>query len=155
MATLANCEVIAAKRALTIMASHATLSPPGGVMIERLRRGYLSPLRHAGSDLMAFTACNLLMLCMTKANAECLRGRRRPRIPAQLMTSAARRDIAAAGLRTRRVASITSCVRVEAGGYRQGNATTRRSMTRRTTDTSHLHVARVIKLHSEALQTRE
>lgn len=96
MATLANSEIITAERALTVMASHATLRPPRGVMIERLRRGDLPSLRHTGSDLMAFTACNLLMLCMTKADAECLRERRRPRIPTQLMTCPTRRNIATA-----------------------------------------------------------
>src|SRR5204862_5104306 len=103
MATFASGEIFTAKSALAVMAGHATLPTTGCVMVERLRRRNLPSLRHAGPDLMAFSAGKLLMLCMTKANAECLRERRRPRISAQLVTSAARRNIAAAGLRARSV----------------------------------------------------
>ena len=69
------------------------------------------------------------------------------------MTRTTRGDIATAGLGPRRVASITSCMRVESRGYREGDAATRRSMTGRTTDSSHLHMKRVIELHAKALQT--
>ena len=71
------------------------------------------------------------------------------------MTRATRRDIAAAGLCARRVASITSRVRIESRGYRKGDAGTRRSMARRTTDGAHLQMQRVIELHAKALQTRK
>jgi hypothetical protein len=81
VATLANSEIIATECALTVMASQATLRPPRGVMIERLRRGDLSPLRHTGSNLMAFIACNLLMLGMIESHAECLGELRCPGIP--------------------------------------------------------------------------
>ena len=71
------------------------------------------------------------------------------------MTRTTRRDIAAAGLRAWSVASKTSGVRIESRGYREGNAATSRSMTRRTTDTSHLNMQRVIELHAKALQARK
>ena len=80
MAPLTNREIIAAKRPLAVMAGHTTLGASNGVMVERLRHGNLSSLRHAGSDLMAFSACDLLMLCMTKADSECLSELRCPRI---------------------------------------------------------------------------
>lgn len=140
MATLADCEVIVAKRALSVMASHATLRPTGCVMVKRFRRGDLFSLRHSRLNLVAFGAGHFLMLGVIESYAECRGGLRSPRIPAQLMTRTTGRDIAAAGLRARSVASITSCVRVESRGYREGHAATRRSMTRRTTDTSHLHM---------------
>lgn len=152
MAPLTNCEVIAAKRTLAVMASHATLPPTGCVMVERFRRGHLAALRHAGSNLMAFNAADLLMLCMTKANPECLRERRRPRISAQLMTGAARRNIAAAGLRTRGMTSVASRVCVESRWYRKRHAPARRSMTRRAANATHLHMSRVIKFHTKTLQ---
>jgi len=89
VAPFTNREIVVAKRALAVMTSHATLSPSRRVMIERFRRGNLSALRQAGPDLMTFIAGDLLMLCMTKANTERRRELGRPRISAQLMTSAA------------------------------------------------------------------
>ena len=117
MAPLTNCEVIAAKRTLAVMASHAALRATRCVMVERLRRGDLSSLRHSRSHLVAFVAGYLLMFGMIKADAESLGGLSCPGIPTQLMTRTTRRDIAAAGLRARSVASITSCVRIESRGY--------------------------------------
>src|SRR6185369_12107936 len=80
---------------------------------------------------------------------------RRPRIAAQLMTGAARGNVAAAGLRSRRMAAITSCVRIEPGGDRHGDARARRSMTGCTTDAAHRDVSRVIELHAKTLQARK
>ena len=155
VAPLTNCEVIVAKRALAIVASHAALPATRRVMVERFRRGDLSSLRHSRPNLVAFVAGYFLMPGMIESHAEG-RGRRgSPGIPTQLMTRATRRDVAAAGLRARRVASITSCVRVESRGYREGNATTRRPMTGRTTDAAHLQMQRVIELHPKALQMRK
>ena len=151
VAPFTNCEIITAERALTVMAGHATLTATGRVMIERFRRGDLFSLRQAGPHLVAFVAGYFFMLRMVEADFECRRRLRRPGIPAQLMTSATGRDIAAAGLGARCVASITRCVRVEARGYREGHAATRRPMARRTTDAAHLHMQRVIELHAEAL----
>ena len=71
------------------------------------------------------------------------------------MTSAARRNIATAGLRARRVASITSRVRIKAGGYRHRHAGARRLMTSRAANIAHLQMSRVIELHSKALQAGE
>jgi len=140
VATLANSEIITAESALAVMTSQTALRSTCGVMIQRFRRRDLSALRHSGSNLMAFIAGNLLMLCMTKANAECLRERRRSRISAQLMTSAARRNIATAGLRPRRMTSIAGRMRVESRRYRHSHAATRRSMTRRAAHAAHLQV---------------
>jgi hypothetical protein len=63
---LANGKIVAPKRPLTVMTSHATLSPSRGVMIERFRRGYLFSLWHSSSDLMTFVAGVLLMFGVTK-----------------------------------------------------------------------------------------
>src|SRR6266496_1233715 len=90
---------------------------------------------------------------MIKAHAKSLGEVGSPGVTTQLMTRTTGRNIAAAGLCCRSVTLITSCVRVESRRYREGNAATRRSMTRRTTDTFHLHMQRVIKLHAKALQT--
>jgi hypothetical protein len=151
--TLADCEVIAAKHTLAVMASHAALTATCRVMVKRFRRSDLASLRHSRSNLVTFVAGYFLMFGMIESHAECLGGFRSPGIPTQLMTRTTGRDIAATGLRARSVASKTSGVRIESRGYREGNAATRRSMTRRTTDTSHLNMQRVIELHAKALQT--
>ncbi len=84
-------------------------------MVKRLRGCNLSALRHSRSNLVAFVAGYFLMLGMVESYAECLREFRTTGIPTQLMTSTTRRDIAAAGLRARSVASITNCVRTISG----------------------------------------
>lgn len=153
VATLADCKVIAPKRALAIVARHAALPAAGRVMIERFGRGDLSSLRHSGSDLVAFGAGNFLVLRVVKADAERLGKFRRPGITTQLMTRAAGGNIPPARLRARRMTSKTSCVRVESSGYREGNAGARRPVTRGATDAAHVQVSRVIELHAETLQT--
>jgi hypothetical protein len=155
VATLANSEIITTECALTIMTCHATLRPTGGMMIERFRSRNLPPLRHSRSDLMAFIACNLLMLCMTKADTKCLRELRRPGISSQLMTGATRRNITTVSLCARSVAPIAGRMRVEPRRDRHGDASTRWPMTRSTVNLTHLQMKRVIELHSEALQTGE
>jgi len=62
MATLANCEVVAAKRTLAVMACHATLRATCCVMVKRFRRRDLFSLRHSRFDLVALVAGYLLML---------------------------------------------------------------------------------------------
>jgi hypothetical protein len=155
VAPLTNCEIITAERALAVMTGHAALSATGCVMIQRFRRGDLPSLWHPGSNLMTFVAGNLLMLCMTKANAKGLRELRRPSVSAQLMASAARRNIAAVSLSPGSVASIAGRMRVESHRDRHSYAATRRSMTCCAANASHLEMKRVIEGHSEALQTRE
>src|SRR2546427_1898348 len=104
---------------------------------------------------MTFVAGNFLMLGMTEADAKSRHEFRSSGITAQLMTSAARGNIATAGLRARRVASITSCVRIKAGGYRHRHAAARRLMTSRAANIAHLQMKRMIELHSKALQAGE
>ena len=118
VAPFAHREVVATKRALAIMTGHAALSPAGRVMIQRFGRRNLSALRHTRSDLMTLIATNLLMLRVIEADPECLSKFRSPRIAAQLMTRAARRNISTVRLRPRRVASITGCVCVKSRGDR-------------------------------------
>jgi hypothetical protein len=72
MATLTNSEVVTPKRALAVVTRHATLPPASGVMIKWFGRGDLSSLRHTGPHLMAFSASNLLMFGVIKADPECL-----------------------------------------------------------------------------------
>ena len=80
--SFANTKIIAAKRALAVVTRHATQSPAGRVMIQRFRRGHLPALWHARSYLVALIASYFLMLCMTKADAKCLRRRWGARVAA-------------------------------------------------------------------------
>lgn len=86
---LARRKIVTAKCAFTVMTCHATLAATGCVMIQRFGCGDLPTLRHSRSYLMTFIAIYLLMLCMAKADAECLRKCRSPRIAAQRMTGTA------------------------------------------------------------------
>jgi len=117
MTAFTNCEVIAAKRPLSIVTRHATLPRSGCVMIERLRLSHLAPLRHIRSNLMTLVARFLLMLGVTKTDSKSLRKSRGARVAAELMTSAARRDITPGGLRSGHVTTIASGMGVEARRY--------------------------------------
>ena len=88
MALFAKRKIITPKSALAVMTRRATLAAAGGVMIQWLRRGDLSSLRHPRSYLMTFFATVFLMLGMVKADPECLRRFRSSRVAAQLMTGA-------------------------------------------------------------------
>jgi hypothetical protein len=72
VATLADGEVITAKRTLAVMASHATLRATGCVMVKRFRRRNLSSLRHSRFNLVAFVAGYFLMPGMIESHPECL-----------------------------------------------------------------------------------
>jgi hypothetical protein len=89
VAPFANREVVATERALAVMASHATLPTTGRVMVERLRSGDLSALRHSGSNLVAFVAGNFLVLRVIKTDAKCASEFRSPGITAKLVTCSA------------------------------------------------------------------
>src|SRR6266542_3948862 len=117
VATLANGKVIAAERALAVMARHTAHTAARCVMVERFRRRDLPSLRQSRSNLVAFVASYFLMFGMIESYAECLGEFRSPRVTIQLVTRAARRDVAATRLRSRRMASITSCVCVKSRGY--------------------------------------
>jgi hypothetical protein len=56
MATLANRKIVAAKRTLTVVTSHTTLSPAGSVMISRFWRADLLSLRRARPHLVTLVA---------------------------------------------------------------------------------------------------
>src|SRR5437588_344625 len=155
VASLTHAEVISTESTLAIMTSHATLCPASRVMIQRLGRTYLPALRHACFYLVTFVAGNLQMFRVTETDAKCRHEFRRARIPAQLMTCAARRNITAAGLRSRSMTSITSCVGIEPGRNRHCNARARRPMTTCATDIAHGDVSRMIELHAKALQVRK
>jgi len=147
-----NGEIVAAKRSLAVMTGHAALRAAGGVMIEWFRRRHLSALWHAGPYLVAFAAGDLLMFRVIETDAKSRRRFRSARVSTQLMTSATRRDVAAAGLRRRCVTAITTRMRVKPGGDRKSHSVTRRAMTRGTTGASHPDVQRMIELHAETLQ---
>ena len=89
MTARADGKVITAKRAFPIMTSQATLAASRGMMIQRLGLSHLSPLGHAGKDLMALSASYLVMLSMTEADPKRPGELRRPGITAQLMTGTA------------------------------------------------------------------
>ncbi len=155
VATFARREIFAAERAFAVMTSHAALPAAGGVMIERLRRCYLPALRLTRAHLVTFVAVNFLMFDVAEANPKRGHHFRRARIASQLMTRPARGNIAAAGLGTRSVTTITGCVGVEAGRNRHGNAAARFAMTSRATHAAHAQVARVIELHAKTFQARK
>lgn len=152
MATLAGGKVIAAERALAIVASHAALPAAARVMIKRFGRGDLSSLRHAGPDLMTFRARNFLVLGVVKTDPESRGHFRRPGITAQLMTRSARRNIPPPGLCSGRVTSETSNVRVESRWDRQRHTGARRLVTGGAIDPAHIQVPGMVELHAEALQ---
>jgi hypothetical protein len=86
MTALADSKVIAPKRAFPIMTSQATLAASRGMMIQRLWLGHLSPLRHAGKDLMTLSASYFVMLSMAEADPKRPGELRRPGITSELMT---------------------------------------------------------------------
>lgn len=155
MTALADGEVIIAKGALAVMTSGATLRASGGVMIQRFWRGDLSPLRQAGADLMTIGAVGLgIVLGVAEADTERRHILRRARVATQLMTSAARRDVAPTRLRARRVTTEAGCVRIEISRDGHRRTAARRTMARHTTDVAHCQVFRVIELHPETHQPR-
>jgi hypothetical protein len=147
MAPFTTREIVAAKRALTVVTGHAALTTAGRVMIERLRRRNLSPLRLPGANIVAFVARQLFVFRMTKANPKRRHHHRRTRIAAELMTGAARRNIAPARLRARRVTAEAGCMRIEISWNRHRHSAARGPVTSRAADTAHRNVARMIELH--------
>src|SRR6476646_6884655 len=95
VAMFAASEVVAAKRTLAVVTRHTTQAAAGRMVIERLGRCHLSPLRLACSNVVTFVACDLLVLSVTKADTKRRHHRRRTRIAAKLMTCPARRNVAA------------------------------------------------------------
>ena len=85
MTARADGKVITSKRAFPIMTSQAAFAASRGVMIQRLGLSHLSPLGHAGKDLMALSASYLVMLSMTEADPKRPGELRRPGITAKLM----------------------------------------------------------------------
>jgi hypothetical protein len=124
------------------------------MMIQWFRRGHLSPLCLTGTNFVTFIARHLFVLCMAEPNAKRGHHHRCARIAAQLMAGSARRNITSTRLRARRVAAEAGSMRVEVGRNGHRHAVTSRTMASRATHTSHVHVPRVIKLHSEAHQSR-
>jgi hypothetical protein len=149
--SFASREVITAKCPFAVMTAHAALAATGRMVIQRFGGGDLPPLRHAGAHLMTFIAIDLrLMQGVTEADPECRHILRRASVTTQLMTSATRRDVAPAGLRSWSMAAKTDCVRVEICGYRHGGAALRRPVTSSAANTAHRQMLRVIELHAEA-----
>ena len=70
------------------------------------------------------------------------------------MTSAARRDVAPAGLRPGRVTAKTGRVSAEICGYGHGDTATHGTMTSDAVDAAHRQMFRMIELHAKANQPR-
>lgn len=155
MTALAHAEVVTTKGAFAIVTSHTALTTTGGVMVERLWPGDLLSLGQTSTHLMTFVAGFLLMFGVTKADTEGLHEFRRARVPTQLMTGAARRDVAPARGRPRCMTSIAGRVRIEARRDRHRDTRTRRPMTGIASHAAHVDVPRVIELHAKAAQTRK
>ena len=91
MTTFTDREVIVTEGALAVMATTTALSAAAGVMIQRLRRGDLASLRHAGTNLVTVIAIGFwIMLRVAESNSEGRHVLRRARVAAQLMAGAAR-----------------------------------------------------------------
>jgi hypothetical protein len=129
--------------------------PASGVMVQRLRIGNLAPLWHPGEDSMTFLATHVVVLCVTEADTEGPGELRRPRVAAQLMTGAARRNITPTRLSAWCVTLVAGAVSIESGGNRQRDTSARWSVTGCATDVSLTHVPSVIELHAKAAQARE
>ena len=68
------------------------------------------------------------------------------------MAGSARRDVATARLRPRRVTAETSGVRIEIRGNRHGHTAAYGTMTGGAVDAAHREMLRVIELHAKANQ---
>lgn len=91
---------------------------------------------------------------VTEANSERRHVRRRSSISAQLMTGAARRNVAPVRLRPRRVTTKAGRMRVEISGYGHRDTATRGTMTGDAADAAHREMLRMIELHAKAHQAR-
>ena len=114
--TLARREVIAAKGALSVVASRATRSTQGRVMIQSQRCRYFPSARQTGPDLMTCSTRQLLRRIMTGVTepnpiSRCLLGTANQ--TPELMAGAARCDIASVCLCVRRVTTETGDVRIQ------------------------------------------
>jgi hypothetical protein len=124
-------------------------------MIQSLGRGDLSTLRHAGADLMAVVEAGYwIELGVTDAEPERRRVLRRPTVATQLMTSAARSNVAPSRLRARRVTTETGRMGVEISRDSHRHTAPRGTMTGRTTDIAHANVFRMIEFHPETHEPR-
>ena len=104
---------------------------------------------------MTLVAGYLQVFRVTETDAKRRHEFRCARIATQLMTCAARRNITAAGLRSRSMTSITSCVCIEPGRNGHRDTRARRSMTTCATNAAHGDVSRMIEFHAKALQMRK
>ena len=126
--------------------------------MSRLGGSDLAPLRLPRSDLMTIITAQLLrgaVFSMTKIHAKCRGPLGSSRVTAELVTSAARRNIPAAGPRARRMTAIASRMRAETDRNRQRDAAPCRTVAGSTTHIPHIQVSRVIEDHAEALQPRK
>ena len=98
MTTGAHREVVAAKRALPVMTTHATESTRGRVVIEWLRRGYFIRLKPTAQAMaiVAAQAFVAIVLRVTEAELECTRCLVGAHWLAGLVTHTARRNVAIA-----------------------------------------------------------
>jgi hypothetical protein len=150
MTSLTNRKIVIAKRAFAVMTGRTALASSAGVMIQRRRRRDLASLRHTGAHLMAVVTVSFwIMLSVTEPDSERGHVLRCARIYAQLMTSAAGRDVASIYLPARRVTAKTGCVRVEISRDGHGDPAAHRTMTSRATHVSQRDVSGMIELHSE------
>jgi hypothetical protein len=151
---LAHGKVITAEGAFAIMTGHAALSFAGGMMIGRLRRCYLTPLRHAGFNLMTIVATQLLFCsvsCMAEVHPKSCGPCRRPSVTTELVARTAGRNIPVTGLRARCMTTVTGGVRVKTPGNGKRDSAPRRTMTRCTTYTAHIQVSGMIKVYAKTL----
>lgn len=145
MTTCAHGEVVAAKRALAVVTTHAAKRAGGCVVIERLWCGYV--IRAEAMTVVAAQAFVAIVLRVTEAELECARCLSRAHGTAELVTHTARRDVAIARLCLRTVTLKTRRMRVESGGDRQSYAAASRSVAVCAVNSG---VTRVIEFHAEA-----
>jgi hypothetical protein len=149
-------EIITAKRSLPVVTTRTTKRTRPRVVIERLWRRHISRLRTRAyaMTIVATETFVPIVLFVTEADSISRCVIRRAREASELVTSAARRDVATIHLRSWRVTTETSDVSIEARGNRKTLATPVGPVTRRASgaDTS---VCCVIESDVETLQRRK
>ena len=155
VATFTNRKVIAAKRALTVMASHTALSSTRGMVIGRLGSSDLAPLWQSRFHLMTIIAGQLLrrpVFGVAEVHTKGGGPLGSSRVAAELVAGTTRGNIPAPRFRAWHMTAITSRMRVEANRNRQRDAAPCRTVASGATHTAHVQVSRVIEVHAEALQ---
>ena len=152
MATLADREIIATKRPLSVMTRHTAKPSRGSVVIQRLRRCHFVSLRRGQGAMTSVTVKALVsvVVLVAETNFESARHLAGACEPSAFVAQAARRDIAVTRFRLRTVTLEARGMGAEPRGNSHGDTGPRGSMTASTGNTSLAQMSSVAKLHIEA-----